>query len=136
MRFTRALRTTQILVKSTTGNPTGITGIHQHPNARPALIELYRSTIDLLTHESPQIPDSSVYKQSVLEFTNARLEVAEKADTIQDIEQKIGNGLIEELLIQAGDEYKLAELLIQQKAWEKLEQKSPVDQWVYFGKQI
>ncbi|KAH3674671.1 hypothetical protein WICMUC_003087 [Wickerhamomyces mucosus] len=132
MKYSRILRTTQILVRSATGNPTGITGIQQHPNPRPALIELYRSTIKLLN----TFPDQSVYKKSTLEFTTKRLQVVENVENISEIEEEIGGGLVEELLIQASDEYKLAENLFKLEPWSELEDKPLEDQWVYFGKKI
>ena len=133
MKFTPLLRSTQVLVRSATGNPTGLTGILTHPNPRPALIELYRSTLGFL---DDKFPEESVYKKSTLNFTKKRLEIVEKHEEIDKIEAAIGNGLIEELLIQANDEYELAKKMVEWKAWEELEEKPLEDQWVYFGKKI
>lgn len=52
------------------------------------------------------------------------------------IENKIGGGLIEEIVVQANDELALAKDLSSLKAWEELEEKPLDDQWVYFGKKI
>jgi NADH dehydrogenase (ubiquinone) 1 alpha subcomplex subunit 5 len=51
------------------------------------------------------------------------------------IESKIGNGLIEEILIQAGDEYDLVKKMAEWKPWEELEEKPLADQWKYFEKE-
>ena len=54
----------------------------------------------------------------------------------ENIENKIGNGLIEELVIQAAEELNLSHELSALKCWEELEEKPLDDQWVYFGKKI
>lgn len=133
MRFTPLLRSTQVLVRSATGNPTGITGLLQHPNPRPALIEIYRSTLDYL---EDKFPKESVYKKATQNFTSKRLEIVEQNEDVSQIENQIGNGLIEELLIQANDEFELAKKMVEWKAWEELEEKPLEDQWIYFGKKI
>jgi len=133
MRLTPLLRSTQVLVRSATGNPTGLTGIRTHPNPRPALIELYKSTLNYL---GDKLPDESVYKKSTQNFTKKRLEIVESNEDVSIIEAKIGNGLIEELLIQANDEFELAKKMSEWKPWEELEEKPLEDQWIYFGKKI
>jgi NADH dehydrogenase (ubiquinone) 1 alpha subcomplex subunit 5 len=133
MRYTLPLRTTQVLVRAATGNPTGLTGIFQHPNPRPALAEVYRATLEFLHNE---LPDESVYKKSVANFTAKRLEIVEANEDVIDIENKIGNGLIEELLIQAADELDLAKKMKAWESWKELEEKPLEDQWTYFGKKI
>ncbi|KAF6007928.1 hypothetical protein HII13_001376 [Brettanomyces bruxellensis] len=134
MRFTPILRKVQeVLIKSGTGNPTGITGILQHPNPRPVLISLYQATLKRLDE---QFPKESIYRKSVEELTKARLAVVEKNEVIERIEKQIGCGLIEELILQANDEYNLAGKMAEWKAWEPLEEKPLEDQWVYWGKKI
>lgn len=115
------------------GNPTGITGLYQHPNPRPALIEIYKATLSLLHDE---FPENSVYKKSTFNFTQKRLEIVEQNEDVATIEGKIGNGLIEELLVQASEEFDLAKQVKEWKAWDELEEKPLEDQWVYFGKKV
>ena len=50
---------------------TGLTGLHAHPAPRPALINLYESTLERLQ----KIPATSVYRQSVEAVTKHRLEL-------------------------------------------------------------
>lgn len=134
MRFTRVLRQAEeVLVRAASGNPTGLTGIYQHPNPRPALISLYKHTLKFLDKE---FPADSVYKQSVANMTKNRLQIVEENEITEQIENKIGGGLIEEIVIQANDELTLAKELAQLKVWEQLEEKPLDDQWVYFGKKI
>lgn len=134
MRFTRVLRQAEeVLVKAASGNPTGLTGIYQHPNPRPALIALYNHTLTVL---DTKFPKESVYKQSVEALTRNRLKIVQEEEITENIENKIGGGLIEEIIIQAHEELGLASDLSLMKCWEELEEKPLDDQWVYFGKKI
>lgn len=134
MRLTPVLRQAQeVLVKAASGKPTGITGIYQHPNPRPALISLYSHTLMVL---KDKFPETSIYRQSVEALTRNRLKVVEGSEIVEEIENKIQGGLIEEIVIQANDELNLANELAGLKCWEELEEKPLDDQWVYFGKKI
>ena len=134
MRFTRALRQAEeVLVKAASGYPTGIAGLYQHPNPRPALISLYNHTLTLL---DTKYPKTSIYRQSIEALTKNRLNIVESHDVVEEIENKIGGGLIEEIVVQAHEELNLAYEMAELKCWEELEEKPLEDQWVYFGKKI
>ncbi|KAJ2907346.1 uncharacterized protein MKZ38_003203 [Zalerion maritima] len=55
-------------------------------------------------------------------------------DQVTEIEEKIGSGLIEELIEVAEGELKLADVMIQSKAWEDLAEKPAEGQWTYFDR--
>lgn len=134
MKFTRALRQAEeVLVRSASGIPTGIAGLYQHPNPRPALCSLYKYTLNYLNENFPK---DSVYRQSVESMTRNRLKIVEDNEINEVIESKIGGGLIEEIVVQANDELTLAKELSKLKVWEPLEEEPLEDQWVYFGKKI
>lgn len=134
MRFTAVLRQAEeVLVKAGSGYPTGLAGLYQHPNPRPALISLYNHTLSYL---NKNFPEHSVYRQSVEAMTKNRLKIVEENEIKEVIENKIGGGLIEEIVIQAHEELTLAKELANLKAWEELEEQPLEDQWVYFGKKI
>ncbi|KAL7667274.1 Uncharacterized protein ABC855_g937 [[Candida] zeylanoides] len=134
MRYTRILKQAQdVLVRSASGNPTGLAGLYQHPNPRPALIALYSHTLKFLDEKFPK---DSIYKQSVEALTKNRLAIVEAEEITENIESKIGGGLIEEIIVQANDELTLARDLAGLKCWEELEEAPLDDQWVYFGKKI
>ncbi|KAJ5915904.1 ETC complex I subunit [Penicillium verhagenii] len=59
-------------------------------------------------------------------------EPALEADQIAEIEQKIGAGLIEEIIQVAESESKLVDELYKAKVWEELEEKPAPGQWTYF----
>ncbi|TDZ16531.1 NADH-ubiquinone oxidoreductase 29.9 kDa subunit [Colletotrichum sidae] len=56
------------------------------------------------------------------------------ADQISDLENKIGAGLIEEVIQVAEGEFKLVDTMIQAKVWEDLQEKPVESQWAYFDR--
>lgn len=125
--------TSAVLIRPASGNPTGLTGILQHPNPKPTLEALYNATLDELAQK---FPPHSLYRKSVENLTRARLQIIQNNDVIEQIEQKIGCGLIEEVIIQADEELELLRKLAEWKVWENLEESPLPDQWVYFGKKV
>ncbi|KAH8804731.1 NADH-ubiquinone oxidoreductase 29.9 kDa subunit [Xylogone sp. PMI_703] len=59
-------------------------------------------------------------------------EPALTAEQIQEVENKIGAGLIEEVIQVAEGELKLVDVMLQAKPWEDLEEKPVEGQWTYF----
>jgi len=53
---------------------------------------------------------------------------------ISEIEDKIGAGLIEEIIQVAQGELRLVETMKEAKVWEELEEKAPEGQWEYFAR--
>ncbi|KAF7524039.1 hypothetical protein G7054_g11553 [Neopestalotiopsis clavispora] len=53
---------------------------------------------------------------------------------VEEIEQKIGAGLIEEVVQMAESELKLVDYMLQAKPWEELEEKPVEGQWTYFDR--
>ncbi|KAK9458231.1 ETC complex I subunit conserved region-domain-containing protein, partial [Dipodascopsis uninucleata] len=107
---------------------TGLTGIYTYPDAIPRLRRLYYETLELLK----DFPEDSVYKKSVEGLTTFRKSIVDEVEDIQEAEKKIGGGLIEEILIQAGEEYRLAEKMLEWKPWEPLQEQPPEGTWEYF----
>jgi NADH dehydrogenase (ubiquinone) 1 alpha subcomplex subunit 5 len=113
-------------------DPTGITGLYTHPNPRPALIALYDATLKKLE----DFPSTSVYRQSVENITKSRKEIVEKNEIREVIEEKVGAGLIEEVLVQAGEELELIKVLGKEQPWENLMEEPHPDQWKAFDKEL
>ncbi|GJN92143.1 hypothetical protein Rhopal_005173-T1 [Rhodotorula paludigena] len=113
---------------------TGITGLAVHPEPLSALKHNYGSLLALLE----QAPKASVYRQSAEAITRERLAVVERAGSegteaqIEQVEQQIGAGLVEELVDQSLDELKLAGKMLEWKAWEELEEAPAPGQWAPF----
>ncbi|KAI1818477.1 ETC complex I subunit conserved region-domain-containing protein [Poronia punctata] len=54
------------------------------------------------------------------------------ADQVEEVENKIGAGLIEEVVSMAENELTLADIMYKSKVWENLEEQPPAGQWEYF----
>lgn len=67
------------------------------------------------------MPSSSIYRKATEALTKQRVAIVEKTEDVNEIEQQIGSGLIEELIITAQDELSLAEKMTMWKPWEQLE---------------
>ncbi|CAK7202409.1 hypothetical protein SEUCBS139899_005132 [Sporothrix eucalyptigena] len=67
-----------------------------------------------------------------IETVNWEPEPQLTAEQIEDIEAKIGAGLIEEVIQVAEGEARLADVMIKAKVWESLEEKPAEGQWTYF----
>ncbi|KAL8719815.1 MAG: hypothetical protein Q9225_003218 [Loekoesia sp. 1 TL-2023] len=57
-----------------------------------------------------------------------------EASQIAEIEDKIGGGLIEEVIQVAEGENKLVDTMLESRSWEELEEKPPKGQWDYFAR--
>ncbi|KAI8379514.1 ETC complex I subunit conserved region-domain-containing protein [Radiomyces spectabilis] len=115
------------LFQAVTKASTGLTGIPVHPNPRPHLIQTYNNTLKALS----RLPSHAVYRQATESMTQQRLSIVESTENIDEIEQKIDGGQIEEVILQAEDELKLVGKMEEWKPWEPLETPAPKDQWTY-----
>ncbi|KAF8242699.1 hypothetical protein K440DRAFT_607103 [Wilcoxina mikolae CBS 423.85] len=109
---------------------TGITGLLTHPHPRPTLIALYNHTLNVLS----TLPPHSVYRQSAENLTKQRLEIVKAltAEQVEEIEDKIGEGLIEEVIEEGWGELRCAEAMKDHKVWEPLEVIPDEGQWAAF----
>ncbi|RIA91321.1 ETC complex I subunit conserved region-domain-containing protein [Glomus cerebriforme] len=121
------MQVTRHLMKAAQKATTGIFGLAVHPDPRPHLIKTYNKTLNALTH----IPPTATYRQATEAITQNRLKIVESTKNIQEIEEKIGAGQIEEVIWQAEDELKLVAKMEEWKPWESLEVEPPKGQWVY-----
>ena len=101
-----------------TRTTTGLTGLAVHPKPLPSLLSLYSSTLAMVG----QMPPSAVYRQSVESITNERIAAIELLGgdgaeaSIQAVEAKLGVGLIEEVILMAEGELKLAASMVEWKS--------------------
>ncbi|KAG2159920.1 NADH2 dehydrogenase [Suillus bovinus] len=123
-------RFTRPLLQQVTKKTTGIVGLAVHQNPLPELSNTYNSTLNVLA----SIPPTSVYRQGVEALTKHKLNIVQGANgDIASVEKQLDEGQIEESLDIAKDELKLAENMLEWKAWEPLEEKPLPGQWEYFG---
>jgi len=105
MRWTRVLRSAKW--------PTGITGVHPHPEPRKQLLNLYNATLEAVK----AIPENAVYRQSVEALTKDRMKIVESTEDTNEIEARIGQGLVEEVIDAASKELVLVEKMKQWKPY-------------------
>ncbi|KAG0230620.1 hypothetical protein BGW42_000825 [Actinomortierella wolfii] len=118
---------TRRLFSAVTKKTTGIYGLPVHPDPRPHLISIYKDTLVQLE----KIPSHAVYRQATAALTNHRLNVVEANEDIGKIEEQLDCGQIEEIVVQAVEERKLIDKMLEWKPWEPLETPAPKDQWNY-----
>ncbi|CAG8679437.1 1862_t:CDS:2, partial [Acaulospora colombiana] len=111
---------------------TELFGLAVHPNPRHHLLSTYKKTLESLT----QIPPTAVYRQATEALTQYRLSIVESNEDVKEIENKIGAGIIEEVIWQAEDELKLFKYRYTKLdnihyRWEPLEDPPPKGQWQY-----
>ncbi|KAI9143293.1 ETC complex I subunit conserved region-domain-containing protein [Paraphysoderma sedebokerense] len=122
-----SLRLLQAAVKKTTG----LTGIAPHPSPRTALISIYKETLENLS----KLPSSSIYRQATAALTQQRLNIVEKTESVDQIENAVDQGPIEMLVKQAEKERDLVQAVKEWKSWEPLEADVPKGQWDYVMKE-
>ncbi|KAI0540729.1 ETC complex I subunit conserved region-domain-containing protein [Xylaria digitata] len=87
------------------------------------------------TEEREDARLESIYERKPLEIPDKvewEPEPQMTADQVEEIENKIGAGLIEEVVQMAESELKLIDVLYEAKVWESLEEQPPAGQWEYF----
>ena len=95
---------------------TGMSLIDVEPFPRLKLMKLYYMTLE----ELKDCPDIWKYKFLVAELTKFRMKVVDDNMNVRAIEEKIGAGMAEELILQAHNELRLIRLCKQTKVWEQL----------------
>ncbi|KUJ17072.1 uncharacterized protein LY89DRAFT_734063 [Mollisia scopiformis] len=82
-----------------------------------------RKSLVLLAKERPGVDSKTVELDPEPKLT---------VEQIEEIENKIGAGLIEEVIQVAEGELKLVDVMLKAKVWEDLEEKPVEGQWTYF----
>ncbi|CAG2175569.1 unnamed protein product [Oppiella nova] len=75
------------------------------------------------------MPEECAYKRYTSHTINERLAIVQKEKEAEVIEQKIGCGVIEELIVQAESELLLSHRILDTKAWQPLQTNPPPNQW-------
>ena len=95
---------------------TGIAYLDVEPFPRMKLMKLYHLALD----ELRELPDVYGYKFLSQELTRYRMKVVDEHQSIRAIEDKIGYGMIEELIMAAHNELKLLRIMAAWKPWNTL----------------
>ncbi len=97
-----------------TKETTGIPGLPVVVNAREVMQGLYKKTIE----DAQELPDVSGYKHYVIKLCQDRLAAVEANESVEDIENAIASGQVEELIVEAEDELKCLEMMKEWKPWD------------------
>lgn len=106
---------------------TGLVGVKVENSPADKLYTFY----DRIIRAVQSLPQNSVYRQSTEALINHRWDIVKNAANVEEIEDKVNAGQIEELIIQAENELNLVGKMQELKPWEELQTKSNPDQWVY-----
>jgi NADH dehydrogenase (ubiquinone) 1 alpha subcomplex subunit 5 len=68
------------------------------------------------------LPSESVYKTSTETLIKNRLQMLQESSSISQFEEKVGAGIVEELIEDAQGELALVDKMAQAKPWEPLEE--------------
>lgn len=104
---------------------TGLAGLPACHEPHRELVKHYSRILRNLE----KLPKESKYRTSTEELIKHRKSIVESTPNPEEIENKIGAGLCEELIEQAKHELQLIETMKEYKPWEPLEEKPTTDQW-------
>eukprot|EP00898_Chlorokybus_atmophyticus_P001816 jgi/Chlat1/2635/Chrsp178S02472 len=95
---------------------TGVVGLPVLEDGRGALIAAARRALDLL--EAHNIPKDAQYRKSVEGFAHHYLKVCKESEDVNEIENRIGLGQIEEVVRSVEGEHGLIPKMAEWKPWE------------------
>uniref|UniRef100_A0A6M2DDF6 Putative ubiquinone oxidoreductase ndufa5/b13 subunit n=1 Tax=Xenopsylla cheopis TaxID=163159 RepID=A0A6M2DDF6_XENCH len=104
---------------------TGLTGLNVAKNPHHTLGVLYGKILRVLQ----KMPEDAAYKKYTKTIVTERATIVANTVDIPTIEEKIGCGQVEELIVQAENELVLARKMLAWKPWEPLMKEAPKNQW-------
>ncbi|KAK6643728.1 hypothetical protein RUM43_005238 [Polyplax serrata] len=109
---------------------TQLTGLAVSHNPKYTLNRYYKKILSILG----RMPETASYRKHTEGIIKQRSYIINSTDNIKIMEDKIGCGVIEEVIIQAKNELALAELLLVKRPWERLMNPIPQNQWKWPAK--
>ncbi|VDN01911.1 unnamed protein product [Thelazia callipaeda] len=104
---------------------TGLTGLFVDEYGLQNLLKEYGRLMKVLE----QIPEHSSYRKYTESLVKKRISLIEEEPDIEKLEEKIGMGQIEEVILQAKYELLAAKEVLKSQAWEPLVEEAPEGQW-------
>ncbi|XP_055685692.1 NADH dehydrogenase [ubiquinone] 1 alpha subcomplex subunit 5 [Lutzomyia longipalpis] len=111
---------------------TGLTGLAVAANPHHTLGALYGKILRALQ----KMPEDAAYRKYTEKIVTERAKIVSTTADVKSIENKIGCGQVEELIIQAENELTLARKMLGWKPWEPLATQAPATQWDWPPAQI
>ncbi|XP_005402383.1 PREDICTED: NADH dehydrogenase [ubiquinone] 1 alpha subcomplex subunit 5 isoform X1 [Chinchilla lanigera] len=104
---------------------TGLVGLAVCETPHERLRILYTKILDVLE----QIPKNAAYRKYTEQITNERLATVKAEPDVNKLEDRLQLGQLEEVILQAENELRLARKMMQWKPWEPLVEEPPANQW-------
>ncbi|XP_075065033.1 NADH dehydrogenase [ubiquinone] 1 alpha subcomplex subunit 5 [Mixophyes fleayi] len=104
---------------------TGLVGLAVAQNPHERLRILYTKILATLQ----TIPNDAAYRKYTEQIVNERLFAVKSEPSVENLEEKINCGQIEEVISQAENELYLARKMVDWKPWEPLIEEPPANQW-------
>lgn len=104
---------------------TGLTGLAVARDPHKTLSAMYEKILSVVGN----MPESAVYRKHTQALVEERLKVVKSEPNVEKLETKINCGQVEELILQAERELRLARRMLEWRAWEPLAQEAPPNQW-------
>ena len=105
---------------------TGLTGLKVLSQPREKLILIYKNIVELLDG----VPSNAAYRKYTEEHAKQRVLILEKTTNVEELEMKF-NSQLEEVALQAKQEYYLARKMVQWKPWDGKACEAPSGQWTW-----
>ena len=92
---------------------TGLTGLDVQPEGRAILSKLYEKILS----ELQQMPADAPYRVHLTRVMNHRLDILRKTENVLEIEAKIEDGQVEEMIEEAEEELEVLALMAKEQPW-------------------
>lgn len=76
-----------------------------------------------------KMPADYAYRKHAEQLINERAEMVKLTPDVAELEQKVGCGQIEEVIVQAENELRLCRRVLEWRSWEPLASEPPPNQW-------
>ncbi|XP_070558694.1 NADH dehydrogenase [ubiquinone] 1 alpha subcomplex subunit 5-like [Ptychodera flava] len=104
---------------------TGLVGLAVESRPHEKLKILYGKCLAALQ----ALPQTCAYRQNTETIVNERLNLVKTTSNVTELENKIGSGQVEEVILQADAELQLARKMAEWQPWEPLVGEAPAGQW-------
>ncbi|KAH8270186.1 hypothetical protein KR018_005443, partial [Drosophila ironensis] len=111
---------------------TGLTGLAVSTNPHHTLSALYGKILRAVA----KMPQEASYRKYTEKLIKERANAVAMQKQVFALENAVGCGQVEELIVQAENELVLARKMLGWKPWEKLVQQAPAKQWDWPPAQI
>ncbi|XP_039184223.1 NADH dehydrogenase [ubiquinone] 1 alpha subcomplex subunit 5 [Crotalus tigris] len=104
---------------------TGLVGLAVYNNPHERLKILYTKILGILE----TMPQDAAYRKYTEKLTNERFDIVKAEPDVRKLENKLNAGQIEEVILQAENEFSLAKKMLKYRPWEPLVEEPPENQW-------